>query len=47
MRGILGKDLAQKMRKGGRDYTAIENREKGEIDVEVLLTGAEKLCNVQ
>ena len=47
MRAILGKDLAQKIHRGGGDYTTSENKEKGEIDVEVLLTGAEKLCSVQ
>ena len=51
---VLGKDLVEKIRRGGGGgagsglgYQAYERgREKGEVDVEVLLEGAEKLCNV-
>jgi hypothetical protein len=51
---VLGKDLVEKIRKGGGGgagsglgYQAFErNREKGEVDVNALLEGAEKLCDV-
>jgi hypothetical protein len=51
---VLGKDLVERIRRGGGGgagsglgYQAYERgREKGEVDVEVLLEGAEKLCNV-
>jgi hypothetical protein len=51
---VLGKELVERIRRGGGGgagsglgYQAFERgREKGEVDVEVLLEGAEKLCNV-
>lgn len=52
---VLGKDLVERIRKGGGGgagsglgYQSFERgqREKGEVDVEVLLEGAEKLCGV-
>ena len=44
---VLGKDLAQKIRRDcGGEHAAFGGKEKGEIDVEVLLAGAEKLCSV-
>lgn len=51
---VLGKDLVEKIRRGGGagagsglGYQAYERgKEKGEVDVEALLEGAEKLCNV-
>ena len=44
---VLGKDFAQKLRRGGgEDYAAFNEKEKGEIDVKILLAGAEKLCSV-
>ncbi|KIW05560.1 uncharacterized protein PV09_03437 [Verruconis gallopava] len=51
---VLGKDLVDRIRKAGGagagsalGYQAYERgKDKGEVDVEVLLEGAEKLCNV-
>jgi hypothetical protein len=52
---VLGGDLVERIRRGGgggagsgigyRSYEGRE-REKGEVDVDVLLEGAEKLCSV-
>ena len=53
---VLGKDLVEKIRRGGGGgagsglgYQAYErgrDTKQGEVDVEVLLEGAEKLCGV-
>ena len=49
---VLGKDLAEKIRKGGGSRPtgwgcgSSDGREKGEVNVEILLQGAEKLSNV-
>ena len=44
---VLGRDLAQKIRRSGvGEHAALEGKEKGTIDVEALLDGAEKLCSV-
>ena len=50
---ILGGDMVEQMRRGGGGgigsgipYMPNETREKGEMDVEILLRGAEKLCDV-
>jgi len=45
--------LVERIRKGGGggagsglDYRALDGREKGEVDVDILLEGAEKLLSV-
>jgi hypothetical protein len=51
---VLGGDLVERIRRGGGGgagsglgYQSYERgREKGEVDVDVLLEGAEKLCTV-
>ncbi|KAK7509980.1 DASH complex subunit Spc34 [Phyllosticta citriasiana] len=50
---ILGSELVERIREGGGGgagsglgYRAYGGRERGEIDVETLLEGAEKLCGV-
>ena len=48
---VLGGDLVERIRKGGGGAVGSvgrphESKEKGEVDVEVLLEGAEKLCAV-
>lgn len=51
---VLGGDLVERIRRGGGGgagsglgYQSYERgREKGEVDVDVLLEGAEKLCGV-
>ncbi|KAK4996678.1 hypothetical protein LTR66_003764 [Elasticomyces elasticus] len=47
---VLGGDLFQRTRRGAGDTSSGRRdgvgREKGEVDVEVLLEGAEKLCGV-
>ncbi|OCK80027.1 DASH complex, subunit Spc34 [Lepidopterella palustris CBS 459.81] len=50
---VLGTDLVEKIRKGGGGgagtglgYRAFDGRDRNEVDVEVLLEGAEKLCGV-
>lgn len=50
---VLGSELIERIRKGGGGgiggslrYRGLEDRNKHEIDVETLLEGAEKLCNV-
>ena len=50
---VLGGDLVEQIRKGGGGgpgtglgYGGLEPRERGEVDVEILLTGAERLCAV-
>jgi hypothetical protein len=50
---VLGGDLVEQIRRGGGGgpgtglgYAGLEPRERGEVDVEVLLKGAEKLCAV-
>ena len=40
---ILGGDLAAQIRRGGR---SLAKKNKGDIDVETLLSGAEKLCGI-
>ena len=39
---LLGGELGEQIRKEG----AKENKERGEVDVNLLLKGAEKLCGV-
>ncbi len=39
---LLGGELGEQIRKGGTS----DSKEKGEVDVDVLLKGAEKLCGV-
>lgn len=53
---VLGGDLVERIRRGGgggagsglgyQSYERGTGREKGEVDVDVLLEGAEKLCGV-
>lgn len=43
---VLGGDLYQKTRRGEAERSGRPAKEKGEVDVEVLLEGAEKLCAV-
>ncbi|KAI9787623.1 MAG: hypothetical protein M1839_000154 [Geoglossum umbratile] len=50
---VLGGDMVEQIRRGGGGgvgsgvgYPGAEGREKGEVDVEILLKGAEKLCGV-
>ncbi|KAI9815156.1 MAG: hypothetical protein M1832_005558 [Thelocarpon impressellum] len=50
---VLGGHMVEQIRKGGggvpgpgAGYSAAEGKERGEMDVEVLLRGAEKLCGV-
>ena len=53
---VLGKDMVERIRKGGGGGVGSGigyvptyergSRKEGEVDVEVLLEGAEKLCNV-
>lgn len=48
---VLGGDLVERIRRGGggtvgTNSRGLEGKEKGEVDVEVLLEGAEKLCAV-
>lgn len=48
---VLGGDLVERIRRGGGGAVGTgsrshENKEKGEVDVDVLLEGAEKLCAV-
>lgn len=50
---VLGGDLVEQIRQGGGGgpgtglgYGGLEARERGEVDVEVLLKGVEKLCAV-
>lgn len=50
---VLGGDLVEQIKRGGGGgpgtglgYGGHEARERGEIDVDVLLRGAEKLCAV-
>ena len=39
---LLGRDFGEQMRKEG----AKDGKERGQVDVELLLKGAEKLCSV-
>ena len=44
---VLRKDLVQNLKRGnGGDYIHSIEREKGDIDVEFLLNGAERLCSI-
>ncbi|KAI9837809.1 MAG: hypothetical protein M1819_006743 [Sarea resinae] len=50
---VLGGELVEQIRQGGGGgigsglgYGGMESRERGEVNVEVLLRGAEKLCGV-
>jgi hypothetical protein len=50
---VLGGDLVERIRRGGGGgagsglgYREVSGRDKGEVDVDVLLEGAEKLCSV-
>lgn len=50
---VLGTELVEKIRRGGGGgagtglgYRAFDGRDRNEVDVEVLLQGAEKLCGV-
>ncbi len=42
MATLLGGELGEQINKGGIS----DSKEKGEVDVNVLLKGAEKLCGV-
>lgn len=51
MAAVLGGDLVERIRRGGGGGVGTgigycQPKEKGEVDVEVLLEGAEKLCAV-
>lgn len=52
MAAVLGGDLYERIRRGGGGsgtglgYGRIDGRERGELEVDVLLEGAEKLCQV-
>lgn len=48
---VLGGDLVERIRRGGGGLIGtgnrgLEGKDKSEVDVEVLLEGAEKLCAV-
>jgi nitroalkane oxidase len=50
---VLGGDLVERIRKGGGGgagtglgYRTYDGNNKSDVDVEVLLEGAEKLCGV-
>ena len=53
MAAVLGSHLVEKIKRGGGGgagstlgYREGGGRDRGEVDVDVLLEGAEKLCNV-
>lgn len=44
---VLGGDMMDEIKKSSNaSYSSLNGRQRGEINVEVLLRGAEKLCNV-